>query len=135
MTILDEKGYSLQRTLLAHATELATDSPLRFWLNAQKISILPDEEEQKRMDYIHGRFPLDDSQATAVEMSAFDVFSGVHLIKGPPGNCKNRTTVVILLMLTSQNLPVMICADSDQDVHTLLIAYQDVLCRDERLQG
>ncbi|KAJ5686613.1 hypothetical protein N7536_009232 [Penicillium majusculum] len=130
----DEKGYSLRRTILAHGTELATDGRLAFWLNAQKISTVPGEEKQRRVDYIWERFPLDESQTTAVQRSVFDVFAGIHLVKGPPGNGKTRTTVVILLMLASLNLPVLICAGSNQAVDTLLIAYQDALRRDERLR-
>ncbi|KAJ5506760.1 hypothetical protein N7453_005717 [Penicillium expansum] len=130
----DEKGYSLRRTILAHGTELATDGRLAFWLNAQKISTVPDEEKQRRVDYIWEKFPLDESQTTAVQRSVFDVFAGIHLVKGPPGNGKTRTTVVILLMLASMNLPVLICAGSNQAVDTLLIAYQDALRRDERLR-
>ncbi|KGO45305.1 hypothetical protein PEXP_059190 [Penicillium expansum] len=130
----DEKGYPLRRTILAHGTELATDGRLAFWLNAQKISTVPDEEKQRRVDYIWENFPLDESQTTAVQRSVFDVFAGIHLVKGPPGNGKTRTTVVILLMLASMNLPVLICAGSNQAVDTLLIAYQDALRRDERLR-
>ncbi|KAK9853778.1 uncharacterized protein MYU51_005241 [Penicillium brevicompactum] len=130
----DAKGYSLQRTILAHGTELATDDRLAFWLNAQKISTVPDEEKQRRVDYIWKKFPLDESQTTAVQRSVFDVFAGIHLVKGPPGNGKTRTTVVILLMLVSLNLPVLICAGSNQAVDTLLIAYQDALHGDERLR-
>ncbi|KAJ5942100.1 hypothetical protein N7516_002268 [Penicillium verrucosum] len=130
----DEKGYSLRRTILAHGTELAPDSPLAFWLNAQKISTVPDEEKQRRVDYIWHKFPLDESQTTAVQRSVFDVFAGIHLVKSPPGNGKTRTTVVILLMLASLNLPVLICAGSNQAVDTLLIAYQGTLHRDERLR-
>lgn len=43
----DKKGYSLRRTILAHGTELATDNRLAFWLNAQKISTVSDEEKQR----------------------------------------------------------------------------------------
>ncbi|KAJ5362003.1 hypothetical protein N7541_002847 [Penicillium brevicompactum] len=130
----EEKGYSLRRTILAHGTELATDDRLAFSLNAQKISTVPDEEKQRRVDYIWKKFPLDESQTTAVQRSVFDVFAGIHLVKGPPGNGKTRTTVVILLMLASLNLPVLICAGSNQAVDTLLIAYQDALHGDEMLR-
>lgn len=56
------------------------------------------------------------------------------MVKDPPGNDKTRTTVVILLMLASLDLPVLICAGSNQAVDTLLIDYQDALRRDQRLR-
>ncbi|CAG8047206.1 unnamed protein product [Penicillium olsonii] len=129
-----EKGYSLRRTILAHGTELSTDDRSAFWLNAQKISTLRDQEKERRVDYIWEKFPLDQSQTAAVQRSVFQVLAGIHLVKGPPGNGKTRTTMVILLMLASLNLPVLICPGSNQAVDNLLIAYQDALHGDERLR-
>ena len=68
-------------------------------------------------------------------MSVFKVIAGIHLVKGPPGNGKTRTTLVMLLILASLGMKVLISAGSDQAVDTLLLAFHEALKRDARLQA
>ncbi|KAJ5967175.1 hypothetical protein N7501_003423 [Penicillium viridicatum] len=65
----------------------------------------------------------------------FKVVGRIHLVKGPPGNGKTRTTLVMLLILKSLGVKVLISARSNQTVDTILLAFHGALKSDKRLQG
>lgn len=131
----DGNGFSLKRTILAQGSELSPKSPFYFELDARSVSELPPDLQNERIEYIRKKFGLDKSQSRAVQMSVFKVVGGIHLVKGPPGNGKTRTTLVMLLILASLGMKVLISAGSNQAVDTILLAFHSALKSDERLQG
>ena len=126
-------GFSLKRTILAQGTELSRTSPFYFELNVEDVSPLEPDIQKQRIDYIRKKYELDKSQHQAVERSVFKVVAGIHLVKGPPGNGKTRTTLVMLLILASLEMRVLISAGSNQAVDTLLLAFHEAVKRDQRL--
>lgn len=128
-------GYSLKRTILAHGSELSPESELYFELDVREVSVLDQKLKDERLEYIQKKFKLDDSQREAVNKSVFQVVAGIHLVKGPPGNGKTRTTLVMILILACLGMKVLISAGSNQAVDTLLLAYHEALREDKRLQG
>ncbi|KAJ5744729.1 hypothetical protein N7533_009599 [Penicillium manginii] len=131
----DGYGFSLKRTILAQGSEVCRTSPFYFELNVKDISVVPPELQKERIDFILGKYVLDSSQRQAVENSVFKVVAGISLVKGPPGNGKTRTTLVMLLILTSLGMKVLICAGSNQAVDTLLLAFHEALKGDSKLAG
>ncbi|CAI7637547.1 unnamed protein product [Penicillium bialowiezense] len=127
-------GYSLERTILAHGSELSPESELYFELDVREVSVLDQKLKDERLDYIEKKFKLDNSQRQAVNKSVFQVVAGIHLVKGPPGNGKTRTTVVMILILACLGMKVLISAGSNRAVDTLLLAYHEALKEDQRLQ-
>ncbi|CAI7623045.1 unnamed protein product [Penicillium viridicatum] len=66
----------------------------------------------------------------AVQKSVFKVVAGVHLVKGPPGDGKTRTTLVMMLILASLGMKVLVRAGSNQAVDTLLLAFHEAVKED-----
>ncbi|KUM60508.1 hypothetical protein ACN42_g6634 [Penicillium freii] len=122
-------GFSLRRTILAQASELSSKSPFYFELNVKDISEVPADLQKERINYIQQKYKLDESQTRAVQKSVFKVVAGVHLVKGPPGNGKTRTTLVMMLILASLGMKVLVCAGSNQAVDTLLLAFHEALTK------
>jgi hypothetical protein len=128
-------GFSLQRTILAQGSELSPKSPFYFELDVKSVSELAPNLQRERIEYIREKYVLDKSQSRAVQMSVFKVIAGIHLVKGPSGNGKTRTTLVMLLILASLGMKVLISGGSNQAVDTLLLAFHEALTRDARLRG
>ncbi|CAG8226330.1 unnamed protein product [Penicillium salamii] len=97
-------GYSLKRTILAHGSELSPESKHYFELDVREVSVLDQNVKDERLEYIQKKFKLDSSQLKAVYNSVFRVVAGVHLVKGPPGNGKTQTTLVMILILACLGL-------------------------------
>ncbi|KAJ5152919.1 uncharacterized protein N7482_009397 [Penicillium canariense] len=131
----DGNGFSMQRTILAHRSELDPSNPHYFEINCKECSIVPGPQQLERVDYILNRYPLDPSQKSAVDKALFKVVAGIHLIKGPPGTGKTRTILVMTLILASLDLRVLICGGSDTAVDNLLHTFHLALKEDARLRG
>ena len=127
--------FSLQRTILAYGCELDPRSPLYFRMDAKESSDVPVDRMRERVEYIFQKFPLGRSQREAVERAIFHAVAGIHLIKGPPGNGKTRTIMVMMLILVCLNLKVLVCAGSNTAVDNLLYPFYVALNRDSKLRA
>lgn len=134
-TKVDGNGFSMQRTILAHGSELDPSHPHYFEINCKECSIVPGPQQLERVDYILNKYPLDPSQKSAVNKALFKVVAGIHLIKGPPGNGKTRSILVMTLILASLDLRVLICGGSNTAVDNLLHTFHLALKEDARLRG
>ncbi|KAJ5726812.1 hypothetical protein N7493_005839 [Penicillium malachiteum] len=134
-TAMRGNGFSLKRTILAHGSELDSRSPHYFKLNAMECSKIPADQKRERVNYILDKFPLDESQRVAVEMALFQAVCGIHLIKGPLGNGKTYTILVMILILASLGLNVLICAGSNAVVDNILHRYHSAVSEDTRLRA
>ncbi|RHZ68274.1 DEAD/DEAH box helicase [Aspergillus thermomutatus] len=130
----EKKGYSLERTVLAHGVELDPASDFYFLLDARKMSEVPPEQQDERISYIMKNFPLDEAQHQAFLKSTFEITCGVNLIQGPPGTGKTRTAMVIILLLMALDLKVLLVAGSNKGVDNLAEAVVATLNKHPQLQ-
>lgn len=127
-------GFSLQRIILTQGTEVNPNCSDYFQLNVKYVSTVPPDLQDERIKYILKKPALDASQLQAVTMSVFKAVAGVHIVQGPSGNRKTRTTLIMLLILASLEMKVLISAGPDRAVDTLFLSFHRALEGDPKLQ-
>jgi hypothetical protein len=127
-------GFSLQRTVLAHGSELDPSHPDYFVLNVAQLSPLEPEIVQRRLEYIRTVRILDDKQQEGYDKSLTRMVAGLSLILGPPGTGKTHVAVAIIVTAASLGLKVILAAGSDKAVDNLATAVLKFLDRHPQLK-
>ncbi|KAL3448777.1 P-loop containing nucleoside triphosphate hydrolase protein [Aspergillus insuetus] len=130
-------GFSLERTMLAHGTELNPDHEHHFVLDAREIGTLlslgeqqlSTEERDFRLEYIPEHFQLDAGQRRAFDASVTAITCSIHLTQGPPGTGKTTTCVAIVLALAALGHKVMLAGGANKGVDIVSEAVVNCLDR------
>ncbi|KAL3485709.1 P-loop containing nucleoside triphosphate hydrolase protein [Aspergillus germanicus] len=129
------KGFSLERTLLAHGNELDLTSPYHFKLDGTTMSKLEPRICQERVDHILEVCSLDDNQLKAFLSSVTNIVCGISLIQGPPGTGKTRTSTAIILAFACLGIRVALVAGSNDGVDNLAESVAKTIERDHKIRS
>ncbi|KAL4879445.1 P-loop containing nucleoside triphosphate hydrolase protein [Aspergillus karnatakaensis] len=134
----EQQGFSLQKTMLAHGTELSPDNEGYFFMDARTMGNsclqLSREEIDHRIQYISAALRLDEPQMKAFRASVLEMKCGLSLIQGPPGTGKSTTSSRIALAWASLGFKVLVAAGSNFGVDQLSEKIVELMSSDPRIE-
>ncbi|KAL1969978.1 hypothetical protein VTN77DRAFT_6383 [Rasamsonia byssochlamydoides] len=129
------QGFSLMRTVLAHASEVdPANIREHFVLDICRMTTMPESDIRERLDYIPRNFPLDPDQQLGYDRSVRQIVCGISLIQGPPGTGKTHTAVAIILTVAALDQRVLRAASSNKGVDNLTVAVIKALNKHPQLK-